>query len=99
MSAILGEDAMFRQAGDAVSRVIQGETVLLTPEDSSVHVLDEVGSRIWDLCAEPVTVATLAGKIAEEYDVSEAKAALDIHDFLSRLIDMGVVCEDGRAAD
>jgi hypothetical protein len=89
--ASIDEKTVIQQADSAVSREINGEVVLLTPEDSRVHVLDEVGSRVWTLCADAVSIDSLASAIASEYEVDQETAARDIIDFVDRLVGLGVV--------
>ena len=78
---------------DAVFREINGETVLLTPENSTVHVLNEVGTKIWSLTEKPITVQSIVGAIIEEYDVSPEVLHKDVKRFISELISKGVLQE------
>ncbi len=67
------------------SRILEGEAVILTPEDSKVHCLNEVGSRIWELLAEKPTVGEIISKIYEEFEVSKEQAETDVLEFLKEL--------------
>lgn len=87
----IDSDTVIMQAADAISREINGEVVLLTPEDSKVHVLDEVGSRIWQICADSASVASIIDEITAEYDVAREVARKDIIEFVGQLIDLGVI--------
>ena len=78
---------------DAVSRVIDGETVLLTPENSTVHVLNDVGTKIWSLTEKPITIQSIVGEIIEEYDVSPEVLHKDVKSFINELISKGVLKE------
>lgn len=84
-------EARYQQAYDAVSRELAGETVVLTPEDGTVHVLDEVGSRVWQLCAESRSLGELCDSVTSEYDVERVTAERDIRRFLDEMLEIGVV--------
>lgn len=79
------------RAPAAISREIDGDIVLLTPEDSTVHVLNDVGGRIWTLCAEPVSIEELAGMIAAEYEIDSGQARTDVISFVKSLLDLSIV--------
>lgn len=81
-------------ADGAISREINGEVVLLTPENSTVHVLDEVGSRIWELCSGSASVDTIVDGIIAEYEVSRDTAEQDVIEFCDKLLDLGVIRAD-----
>lgn len=90
----IDNETVIKRAGNAISREINGEVVLLTPEDSTVHVLDEVGSRIWELCSDNVSIGAIADEIASEYDVTRETAQQDIIEFVGKLLDLGVIKSD-----
>lgn len=87
----INDGTVIKHAGNAISREINGEVVLLTPEDSTVHVLDEVGSRIWELCDGDATIAAIADTIVAEYEVTREEAQADILEFIGKLFDLGVI--------
>ncbi|MHB0914319.1 MAG: PqqD family protein [Thermoleophilia bacterium] len=91
MKSDISRETIISQAGNAISREINGEVVLLTPEDSRVHVLDEVGSRIWSLFSGEADVGAIASAIASEYEVTAETAEADIIEFAGKLRDLGVI--------
>ena len=56
MSAQLTMSTLVTAADDAISTEVSGEAVILHLEDGVYFGLNEVGSRIWGLVAEPVRV-------------------------------------------
>lgn len=82
---------IIRQSGDAVSREVSGQLVILTPAEGTIHELDELGCFIWKLCAEPISVETMTAKIMAEYEIDAAVAQKDLTEFLAKLIDSGAV--------
>lgn len=87
----LGPDTVVRQSGDVISREISGQLVILTPAAGTIHELDDLGSFIWSLCAEPSSLEKITARIVDEYDVESAVAADDLAAFLAQLIDAGAV--------
>ena len=66
-----------------VSRMVDGEAVLVDPKKGMVRVLNPTGARIWEMIDGRRTVAELAAGIAAEYGI-EASRAAGRHDRLLR---------------
>jgi hypothetical protein len=67
-----------------------GEVVLLEPEAGIYYSLNEVGARIWEIIRDPVSVESVWGQIAREYDVDPAQAEADVLRLLSELVEHGL---------
>jgi hypothetical protein len=65
-------------------REIDGETVIISPEDSHVHELNETASLVWKH-AEGQTLDQLAQRISAEYEVSRETARADLEELLAAL--------------
>lgn len=87
----INSETVVSHAGNAISRMINGEVVLLTPEESKVHVLDEVGSRVWELCSESTSIGAIVDEIIAEYQVERKTAEDDVIQFVGELADLGVI--------
>ena len=75
----------------AVDRLVDGEAVIVLPEQGTVKVLNRVGSRVWSLIDGKRCVADIAGIICDEYDVSAEQALQDLLAFLAELEARGVI--------
>lgn len=75
----------------AVDRLVDGEAVIVLPEQGTVKVLNEVGSHVWSLIDGQRTVTDIAEAICAEYEVSADQALQDILDFLAELEARGAV--------
>lgn len=64
----------------------------------SIYTLNEVGSRIWQLIDERLTVAQIAACVSAEYDVSEAEAERDVNELLVSLEAAGLIHTLNRTA-
>ena len=72
-------------------RVIDGEAVLILADSSEIKVLNDVGSRIFELADGSRSVAAICQMIAQEYDVTLEVARADVADFLRELVDVHVM--------
>ena len=62
---------------DTAHQIIDGEAVIITPGQMMVHVLNSVGSRIWDLADGRKSIPEIAELLAQEFDVSYETALKD----------------------
>ena len=67
------------------SRIIEGEAVIVIPQEGLARILNQVGSRIWELMDGGRTVADIVEIISREFEVSPEEAREDILDFLREL--------------
>ena len=67
------------------SRVIGGEAVIVIAEENLVKVLNEVGSRIWELTDGTRTVREIAEVIYTEYEIDKDQAEQDVVEFVEEL--------------
>ena len=72
---------------EAVSKVIGQEAVIILPAAGEVKVLNEVGSRLWELVDGQRTIAELAAQICDEYAVIIEQAEADALDFIQRMLE------------
>jgi hypothetical protein len=93
MSSAPEGETRCKQADDAVFRTTPDGIMILVPEEGTVHLLDEVGSRIWDICSEPVSASQIADVIQSEYEVDGTRVQRDVDGFLQRLLEMGALVE------
>ncbi len=76
---------------EVVSRLMDGEAILVHPAQGKVRVLNPVGARIWELADGSRDLGALAGAIAAEYDVSPERALADVTTFCEDLVRRGVM--------
>ena len=74
-----------------VSRMVDGEAVLVDPKKGMVRVLNPAGARIWEMIDGRRTVADLAADIAAEYGIEVARAEADTIAFCEDLVRRGVL--------
>ena len=69
-------------------RVIGGQAVVITIDHNQVHVLNEVGTRVWELC-DGRSLDAIVDEIVAEFEVEPARAARDVRAFAERLVAVG----------
>ena len=79
-----------------VTRQIAGETLIVpvtghVMDLESLYVLNEVGSRIWELLRAPTTADRIADVVVDEFAVSRECAAEDVAEFLDSLGERGLI--------
>ncbi len=78
--------------GDRLAaRKVGREMVILSADDSSLFVLNEVGTAIWEAADGQTTLDAIAGGLCREFDVDQQTALRDVADFVSALAAAGVV--------
>ncbi len=63
-------DIRYQRNAEVLQTVVEDELVLLSPELRFVS-LNETAARIWELLAEPTTLAQIASVLVDEFDVDE----------------------------
>jgi Coenzyme PQQ synthesis protein D (PqqD) len=71
-------------------REVDGEMVIISPEDSQVHELNETASLIWRH-AEGESLEEIAERISKEYEVGLEAARTDIDELVAALEHKGLV--------
>ena len=84
-------DDRWRRDGDLPYRVLGGEAVLVDPRGREVHVLNDTGTRIWELLAEGHTAAELTRQLAHEFDADPATIAVEVARFIDALAAKGLL--------
>ncbi|MFC1679173.1 PqqD family protein [Elusimicrobiota bacterium] len=80
-----------QRSRDVAWHEIQGEAVVLSPEDWSVNVLNETASRIWELFESPRSVDDVVAALTEEYDVDDDTARKEVEAFAEELGKRGLL--------
>lgn len=94
-----------RRHPDLAWRNWGGQVVILAPSghdpaappaqrDGAEHDLNEVGSLVWELCDGSHTVAEIARRLTEEFEVDSTTAERDAADFISELAGRKLVLLD-----
>jgi hypothetical protein len=73
------------QNPQAAWRVYDGEAVIVSPEDSTLHTLNEVGTLVWEAADGRTPVTAIVARVCARYDVDTRAAERDVEAFVERL--------------
>lgn len=90
MSAALTRDTAVKRNPQLIAADMDGDTVMMSIESGEYFGLGGVGTRVWDLLAQPHTIAQLTQAICAEYEVDAATCEADIIRFLDELLANGL---------
>jgi hypothetical protein len=76
---------------DVAWQKVDGCVVMLVLASERYLRLDDVGSRMWELLDESVDVRTAHARLHSEYDTGASTLRQDLHDFIVRLAQAGVL--------
>ena len=69
------------------SRLVDGEAVIILPEEGVVRMLNQVGSRIWDLADGTRPVRDIAETIYGEFEVEREQARKEVVEFVQEMVE------------
>jgi len=84
-------NSMVKRQKDVAWRMIDGEAVIITPVDSTMHSLNDVGTRIWELLTGDRSLKEVAVMLLAEFDVDKDRAEKDTLWFAECLAKKGLV--------
>ena len=76
---------MPKRKNDLVWREIDGETAIISSDNKKMHMLSEVGTKIWSLMDGKYDISTIAVKIADEYGADIEVVTKDVIEYLDNL--------------
>ena len=87
-------DQRFLRNPDLVSADMDGDTVMMSIELGEYYGIGGVGSRIWELLENPISVKEIVQTLCAEFEVEEATCESDLIGFLGRLRNHQLVTEE-----
>jgi hypothetical protein len=91
--------SLFVRRGERLAaRRVGGEMVILAADDSSLFVLNEVGTLIWEAADGRTTIDGIADAVCREYDVDAETARRDVEEYVSALAGAGIVSTSSESA-
>ena len=88
---IINLENLISRADGQISREIDDETVILDMESGVYVGLDDIGTFVWSLIEEGISLQNLLNEILLEYDVESQQCLDDLQEFLSELVDGGFI--------
>lgn len=76
-------------------RVIGGEALIMVVDRKELHRLNDVGSRVFELCDGTTSVESIVSAIVREFSVDEPTARTDVERFITELAATGAIAFKG----
>jgi hypothetical protein len=85
-------ETIVNQSKDIDATDLNGEKVMMNLDMGKYFALNGVGSRIWDIIYEPITVQGVIDTLLQEYEVEYETCKNNVLEFLGRLNDDKLIC-------
>ena len=76
---------------EILSSDMDGETVMMSVENSEYYSLSTVGTKIYDILSKDMSFSDLIDILTKEYDVDRAVCEKDTKEFLEELVKKDIV--------
>jgi len=83
--------ARLQQNADILASTLGDDTVMMSLSRNNYYGLDEVGSRIWALLAQPQTLTQLCTALQQEFAVDAETCQQEVTVFVQQLANEGLV--------
>lgn len=70
---------------------LDGEKVMMNLDKGEYFMMNEVGSRIWEIISEPINVKEIINTLRNEYEVDEETCKDTVIEFLGRLDNADII--------
>ena len=74
-----------------VAADMMGEAVILNIDSGIYFGLNPVGTRIWELVQQPISMQSIQQTVLNEYDVDPERCEQDVQRLLGKLLEAGLV--------
>jgi len=91
MGEQLNLESRIQRSSEPMQARLDDELVMMSVERGSYYGLDPVGSKIWELLEEPLTVSELVSKLVDIYDVDQSVCERETIEFLESMQDEKLV--------
>ncbi len=85
------EQILYKRKPNITFTEIDNEIVLVHPEEGKYYSFNKVGSVIWKLLEEVISVEQLKEKLMQQFSVSEEQCLQEVSDFLKQLSEKGLI--------
>ncbi len=83
--------ALVRRADGLLAAAVGDELLMMSAAEGKYFNLNDVGSRIWELLAQPVSAEGLVAALTDEYEVDGDTVRAEVMEFLSALRERGLL--------
>jgi hypothetical protein len=76
---------------DVIAKRLDETSVLVHIPTNRIFELNETGTRVWEMIGESLNRDQIVRRLADEFDVEEARAAGEVNELLTRLRNEGLL--------
>ena len=84
-------DRRVSAGADVMIQELQGESVLLNVRTGKYFGLDDVGTQMWQALTAASSLQSAHARLLHQYDVEEGQLRQDLLEFVTKLVDNGLV--------
>lgn len=84
-AVMVGLEHIPKRSDNILVQQVDGTTVLLSVEGGEYYALDEIGSRVWELCDGSHSVGAIIERICAEYEAPPEMVQADVLELLGEL--------------
>lgn len=85
-------DTVIQRSRSFLAADLDNDTILLGLQKSQYYGMRATANDIWQLLAEPRSIARICDFLQDKYDVARGQCEQDVLAFLLELLDVGLVC-------
>jgi hypothetical protein len=79
------------------TRTIDGESLVITPHDSTLHALNHTASFIWERADGSRRVCDIAAEMLADFDIDEPTATVEVNAFVRDAVARGLLLTSPQA--
>jgi hypothetical protein len=87
----ISSDTTFKISENIAWRNLNEEVVILHLKSGEYFTLNDVGQFVWLAVTDQKNMGEIRHKVVDAFDVSPEKASEDIEEFISRMLDEGLL--------
>lgn len=72
-------------------RIIDGETIIMSPYGDKLYALNDVGTFIWELLDGSKTIDDIVSNILKDYDIEKNIVYNDVIRFIEKLLENNIL--------
>jgi hypothetical protein len=84
-------DMALRPNSDVIAKRLDQVSVLVHIPTNRIFELNETGSRVWEMIGESLNTDQIVQRLADEFDVEEARVSDEVNELLTRLRNEGLL--------
>ena len=83
----------YKQNSDVAWRTLEGKSVLVNLDTQTTLLLNEVGSRVWEMFEEAHPVEDVVRHVIDGFDATDDTIRKDVEEFTAELLEKRLLLE------